>query len=302
MKNLLRIIVLAFIFISTKAQAQHFGIQGSSWYYSNVYVVPGPTIEGYINITSNGDTTIQGKLCNRLQLNTPIGCGDGQVTKFTYYSNDSVYFYEPAYHSFQLLYYINASIGDSWSIRVPDMNDEDTISVHVNATDIINLNGVSLKRLQVTYVTHYDNLLDYNYESEIIERIGDTRYLFNLFSEWSHTCDESYIPGLRCYEDPSMPLYSTGLASACDFQSFLGTDEKAIDQQIVYPNPSSNVFYLSSLNDSEVSYEIFDLLGHSMLKGRTTSEINISSLKSGSYILVTTDNGLVKSQKIQVIK
>ena len=103
MKNLLRIIVLAFIFISTKAQAQHFGIQGSSWYYSNVYVVPGPTIEGYINITSNGDTTIQGKLCNRLQLNTPIGCGDGQVTKFTYYSNDSVYFYEPAYNSFQLL-------------------------------------------------------------------------------------------------------------------------------------------------------------------------------------------------------
>ena len=301
MKNLLRIIVLASFFICTKAQAQHFGIQGSNWYYSNVYFVPGPTIEGYINIASNGDTTIQGKLCNRLQFNMPIGCGDGQGTKFTYYSNDSVYFYEPAYHSFQLLYYINASIGDSWSIRVPDMNDEDTISVHVNATDIINLNGVSLKRLQVSYVTHFDNLLDYTYDSEIIERIGDTRFLFNLFPEWSYSCDESVIIGLRCYEDPSMSLYSTGLASACDFQSFLGLEEQEIDQQIVYPNPSSNVVYLSTVNDSELSYEIFDLLGHSMLNGRSTSEINISSLKSGSYILVTTVKGLIKSQKIQVM-
>jgi hypothetical protein len=301
LKKIGKIIIVAFLFISSKSQAQHFGIQGSSWYYSRIYVVPGPTIEEYINIASNGDTTIQGKLCNRLQINTPIMCGDGQATKFTYYSNDSVYFFEPAYNSFQLLYHINATIGDSWFIRVPDMNEEDTISVHVNSTDIINLNGVSLKRLQVSYVTHFDNLLNYSYDSEIIERIGDTRYLFNLFPEWSYTCDESYITGLRCYEDPSMPLYSTGLASTCDFQSYIGLEEQAIDQQIIYPNPSSNVVYLSTVNDLELSYEIFDLLGHSMLNGRTTSEINISSLKSGSYLLFTSDNGLVKSQKIQVM-
>lgn len=302
MKNLLKIIVVAFIFICTKTQAQHFGIQGSSWHYSRIYVVPSPTIETYLNIASNGDTTIQGKLCNRLQINMPIMCGDQQGTKFTYYSNDSVYFYEPAYNSFQLLYDINATIGDSWFIRLPDANDEDTISVHVNSTDIINLNGVSLKRLQVTYITHFDNLLNFSYDSEIIERIGDTRYLFNLFPEWSYTCDESFIPGLRCYEDPSMPLYSTGLSSACDFQSSIGIEEQESDRQIAYPNPSSNVIYLSTGNNSELSFEIFDLLGHSMLNGRTTSEINISSLKSGCYILCTTDNGLIISQKIQVMK
>lgn len=302
MKNLLRIIVVAFIFICTKAQAQHFGIPGSNWYYSRIYVVPSPTIEEYINITSDGDTIIQGKLCNRLHINMPIMCGDGQSTKFTYYSNDSVYFFEPEYNSFQLLYHINANIGDSWSIRVPDMNDEDTISVHVNATDIITLNGVSLKRLQVSYVTHFDNLLDYSYDSEIIERIGDVHYMFNLFPEWSYTCDESYIPGLRCYEDPSMPLYSTGLSSACDFQSFLGIGEQEIEQQIVYPNPSSNVVYVLTDNDAEVTFEIVDLLGHSLLKGRTTTEINLSSLVTGSYLLLTQHNNFIKSQKIQVIK
>ncbi len=302
MKKIGKIIIVAFLVISSKSQAQYFGNQGSSWHFSKVYVVPNPLFEGFINIASAGDTTIQGKLCNRLQINMPIMCMDGQGTKFTYYSNDSVYFYEPAYHSFQLLYCMNVSVGDSWSIRVPDMNDEDTISVHVNSIDIVNINGVDLKRLQVSYVTQFDNMSNFSYDSEIIERIGDTHYLFNLAPEFSYTCDESVITGLRCYEDLNMPLYSTGLTSTCDFQAFVGIKEQEMDEQTVYPNPSSNVVYLSTGSDLEVFFEIVDLLGHSMLNGKTTSEINISSLKSGSYILVTTDNGLVKSQKIQVIK
>jgi hypothetical protein len=302
MKNLLKIIVVAFIFISSNSNAQYFGNQGSSWYYSRMYVVPSPIMEGYVRIVSDGDSIINGKLCNRLHVNMPILCGDGQGTKFTYYSNDSVYFYEPAYDSFQLLYCMNVSVGDSWSIRVPDLNDEDTISVHVNSTDIVNINGVSLKRLHVSYVTQFDNMSNFSYDSEIIERIGDTRYLFNLFPEWSHTCDESYISGLRCYEDPNMPLYSTGLTSACDFHTFVGIKEQEMEEITVYPNPSSNVVYLSTGSDSEVNYEIYNLLGHSLLKGKTMSEINISSLYSGSYILCTKENGLVKTQKIQVIK
>jgi hypothetical protein len=99
-----------------------------------------------------------------------------------------------------------------------------------------------------------------------------------------------------------MPLYSTGLSSACDFQSFLGIEEQEIDRQIVYPNPSSNMVYVLTDNDAEVTFEIVDLLGHSLLKGRTTSEINLSSLATGSYLLLTQNNNLIKSQKIQVIK
>jgi hypothetical protein len=99
-----------------------------------------------------------------------------------------------------------------------------------------------------------------------------------------------------------MPLYSTGLTSSCNFQAFAGIKEQEMDEITVYPNPSSNVVYLSTGSDSELPYEIVDLLGHSMLKGRTTSEINISSLNSGSYILFTKETGLVKTQKIQVMK
>ena len=302
MKNLLKFIVVAFLFISTKSQAQYFGNQGATWYYSRVYVVPGPITEGYVQIVSDGDSIIHGKLCNRLHVNMPILCGDGQGTKFTYYSNDSVYFYEPAYDSFQLLYCMNVSIGDSWSIRVPDMNDEDTISVHVNSTDIVSINGEPLKRLHVSYVTQFDNMSNFSYDSEIIERIGDTRYMFNLFPEWSYTCDESYISGLRCYEDPNMPLYSTGLTSACDFQSTIGIEEKELNQQFVYPNPASGLIYLAAENDAEILFNIIDLLGNSVLTGSTKSEMNISSLKSGSYLLFTQFNGVMNLQRIQVLK
>lgn len=294
-----------YLLFSNISFAQYFGIAGSTWHFSKVNVatfMPGSLYEIPLLITSSGDSTIHGKVCNRLVNSSPLWCSNEQGTKFTYYSNDSVFYYEPAYDSFELLYDLNASQGESWYIRIPDYNDEDTISVHVNFTDTVTINGLQLKRLHVSYDTHFDNMAPFSYDSEIIERIGDTHYLFNLFPEWSYTCDEAIVTGLRCYEDPNLPLYTTGIASSCTFQSYIGLDEKAFNQLIVFPNPAANTVYLTMENAAQVTYEIFDLLGNLVASGQTNSEIDICSLVSGSYVLMVQDKGMLRTGKIQVVR
>jgi hypothetical protein len=71
---------------------------------------------------------------------------------------------------------------------------------------------------------------------------------------------------------------------------------------MAYPNPASNAVHLSIENGTEVTYEIFDLLGNLVAKGQTYSEIDISSLVSGSYILMVQDKGTLRTSKMQVVK
>ncbi len=302
MKKEINIIVFSLIVLTNFSKAQFFGPQGSSWYFSKIYVVPNPLVEDYIQVTSLGDSIIHGILCNRLEINNPLFCGDQRSVKYTYYSNDTVFFYEPVYDSFEMLYNMNASPGDTWSIRVPDMNDDDTISIHVNSTDIVTINGIQLKSFDVTYFAHFDNMTDIEYNSTIIERIGDVKYIFNIKPEWSYTCDEAIITGLRCYEDLNTPIYTTGIANSCDFQSYTGIDDVVNEQLKIYPNPSSDKIFLKNDNLDPIDFEIFDLLGNSILKGITNSEIDISKLNPGSYILLSFEKNTKKSTKIEVIK
>jgi hypothetical protein len=58
----------------------------------------------------------------------------------------------------------------------------------------------------------------------------------------------------------------------------------------IFPNPASQTITLSNLK-SLVDFRIINVNGAVVLKGKTTGNINISSLTSGLYMLVT-DNGL----------
>lgn len=58
----------------------------------------------------------------------------------------------------------------------------------------------------------------------------------------------------------------------------------------LYPNPASQYVVLSNLR-SAVNYKVINVNGAVVLKGKTTSQINISTLPAGLYMVVT-DNGL----------
>lgn len=53
----------------------------------------------------------------------------------------------------------------------------------------------------------------------------------------------------------------------------------------VYPNPSSEFLNLKNTDNQSINYEIFNQNGQIVLTGTTESQINISSLSSGNYII-----------------
>ena len=103
-------------------------------------------------------------------------------------------------------------MNDSWVIEIKDEEqDLDTIKISVDSISIININGIDLKVLYVTYFKLNENMHEV-YSSRIIEKIGDIQYMFNWFPWSSIACDVNYTNGLRCYEDQNIGFYSNTLA------------------------------------------------------------------------------------------
>jgi hypothetical protein len=67
-----------------------------------------------------------------------------------------------------------------------------------------------------------------------------------------------------------------------------------------YPNPTTGVLSLKSVNNID-TVSIFNLLGQKVLDakiGATTSELNISNLKTGTYLMQVTVNGQTETFKV----
>ncbi|WP_034259768.1 T9SS type A sorting domain-containing protein [Aequorivita capsosiphonis] len=83
----------------------------------------------------------------------------------------------------------------------------------------------------------------------------------------------------------------------CDF---LGVSENAHDGFTFYPNPTSNKLSLNSVNNID-SVVIYNMLGQKVLNtkiGATSSEINISNLVTGPYLMKVSVEGEIGSYKI----
>lgn len=110
----------------------------------------------------------------------------------------------------------------------------------------------------------------------------------NLWIKWVDTND-SGANGLYAIENF---VISVG--------EVLGVKQNTIAGLNMYPNPvSKGTLYITS-NSSEVkSVVIFDLLGKEVLKTKTAANaVNVSSLKSGSYIVKITEEGKTDTKKL----
>lgn len=80
----------------------------------------------------------------------------------------------------------------------------------------------------------------------------------------------------------------------------VGISENSLKDFSFYPNPASDVISLKAANSIE-SVAIYNLLGQQVLSakvGATTSEINVSALTTGTYIMKVTVNGQTGSYKV----
>ncbi|MGK0295051.1 MAG: hypothetical protein ACI884_001207, partial [Ulvibacter sp.] len=80
----------------------------------------------------------------------------------------------------------------------------------------------------------------------------------------------------------------------------LGTEDNTIEGFTYYPNPAESTLNLSSLDIIE-SVAIFNILGQKVIDqnvNSTTSELNVSDLATGTYILKVSVNGQIGTYKI----
>ena len=80
----------------------------------------------------------------------------------------------------------------------------------------------------------------------------------------------------------------------------LGTEDNAIEGFSYYPNPATDILSLQALDNIE-DVVIYNLLGQKVIEDRveaTTSQVDVSALTTGAYIMKVTVNGQTGTYKV----
>lgn len=296
--------ILIFFITISNVSSQDFASIGSEWYYGENFAFSGNI--DYIKFTSVKDTIISGKNCHQINKRHKLSCNDRPISEFLYTSNDTVYFFDEKFNEFQILYVLDFQVNNSWSFKVIDgLGDIDTITVIVDSIYLTVVNSISLNSMKVTYHKQAENSINnYDYQSTIIDKIGDVHYMFNWNNEKYNACDINYTDGLRCYKDSTIGIYQRSL-NPCDYTyNWTGIiDKENIFNNItISPNPSNGTFYINLDKLKDVTIKIFDLSGnvvYSKFKSSSISYIDLN-INQGLYILQLKSSESTFQQKILV--
>jgi|LSQX01.2.fsa_nt_gb hypothetical protein len=276
------------VLISLTIQGQTWIDHGAKWYYDWSGTLP-----GFDKIEYVGDTIIQGKNCQKLEISsymfTPLEFG-GELTntwfdyQYTYLSGDTVFYL--VNDQFHILYNFGAQVGDTWNIGV-DTNDfscgQSIVEVQSKGSTIIN--GETLEWISV--ITQPNSSVGLS--GKIYKRFGAIDdYLFPK----PRNCDpdmvvDFFIYRFSCFQDDTFPLYNV-TDKDCDY--LLHTKINEIKQPnktvTIFPNPTKDILSIRLLKpDMKVnSMQIIDMQGK-VLKVFNQNELNISSLSKGIYLI-----------------
>lgn len=290
--------------ISFNLSSQDFAPIGAEWHYTEKFVFSGNI--NYLKISSIEDTLIQGKNCKKLLKEEILECSTRPHIEYVYSEDSVIYYWDNDFNEFQKLYDFKTQT-ENWIIKIKDWdNDIDSLLIVVDSTSYTTINEIQLKVLHVTYYGIYDDpLLNFYYNSEIVEKIGDLSYLFNLFPESYLTCDLNYSEGLRCYEDSDFGFYSTGIADSCTYTyDWINIDKNRSKESInIFPNPTTGQMQIKIDSDKPILLEVFDIRGNSIYSTEFESEIQIdlTDQPNGVYILKLKSYDLIIREK-KIIK
>ena len=283
--------------------AQEWAPIGAKWHYNlndaDLFGIPGTSFSVF---ESTGDTLFEGVNCRKiLKSHSYSSYACRPLEEYTYYSNDSVYFYDNNFPGFYLLYDFAALPGEFWYYQYPGWcgsTDIDSVKVTVDSTDVVVINSYSLHRLFV----HYDSLnfeadssisawTWFDHNSVIIEFIGD---LTNMFysSTWDEMAFDATLPGgLRCYDDTIIGQFETGIVDSCDYVNLLATHETEAPQLKIFPNPIAEMLFVEGAFED---FSIFSIEGKTVNCSSTMTDdltaIDVSHLESGVYFICLRTN------------
>ncbi len=283
MKTIL-LLLLTFM-ITLNLKSQDFAPIGAKWHYTEKFAFLGNI--SYLSIESIGDTLIKGKNCRILNNNGGLMCGYYSAKDFVYCQDSVVYFYVPQIDSFQTLYNMKAKKDSSWTIifGANISQNLDTLRVKVDSVSSVIINSISLKKLFVTYKPLNSTYPNFYYTGEIIEKIGNKTYLFNLYGLSGMACDGNYSEGLRCYQDTQFGFYSTGIADSCTYIS-VGIEEKNADKEFeLFPNPTRGNIQIIVDSEKNTTIELRNIIGQIIYSKEfyLQTQIDLEGFPNGFY-------------------
>ncbi len=283
--------------------SQNFAPIGATWHYTEQFAFSGDI--SYLKIEATKDTVVNGKDCRILSNNGGLECAYFSEQDFVYTEDSVVYFYVKETDSFQVLYDLKADKDSSWiTVFETYIGEElDTVLVSVDSVNAIVINSKELIRMYVTYEMVDYEFSGHTYPGVIIESIGDTYYLFNLFGNPDIACDGNYSAGLRCYEDSDLGFYSTGIADSCTYTyKWIGVEMNSANLNInIYPNPTPESIDISIDSEKLINAELRDLTGKLIRTHNFVSKtkIDLSDFPTGLYLLTIQQGGIMlDSEKI----
>ncbi len=294
------------ILLAMKGFTQEWAPVGAAWHYTEKFSFWSLNDEDYIKYESEKDTVFMGINCKKIVKRHDVYCYQRPENEFMYSNNNKVYFYDPSFNEFQMIYDFNASPDESWEIRIYDMlySETDTVKITVDSSNSININSQNLKRLYVTYDFNNESIMPFVYQSVIIESIGDMTFMFNFFPENALACDDNVSAGLRCYEDGILGLYETGIADSCTYiHEWVGVDQtmKPNLDVVLFPNPASDVITIKPGTHDIDWFNLINSNGITVKSGKLTNhQIPVRELNRGLFILELSDSksGVFERQKI----
>ena len=238
---------------------------GAQWWYSIV----SPTVSGYIKIERTGDTLIKNRNCQvlsksmygyDLSFSKPKYFSNPMGKVYTYYEKGKVYYH--ARDTFGLLYDFNASEDDTLNIMGYFANCGETGTVYVDSVQTTTFNGRQLKTI---WTSPYNQ--SFHEIGKIMSRIGSFNYILPQVTEYCGIADLAEGGPLRCYKDPEIGTFSTGIVPSCDYM-YTSLPEQNINSIKIYPNPATkmlNIKLPGTLTGHSLTISLFDAFGKKVL-------------------------------------
>lgn len=303
---------VSLLFILTSANAQVWIDSNAIWnyeihdYFSN---------QGSLKYSYNEDTTIQGQLCQKIEVERTEWYFDGTnwttngpqnfPSKYTYVSGDTVFYWFN--NKFFTLYNFGSNIGDQWMVADTIYNASascvDTSYVEVIDTGSIVINSTSFRTITLEPVGDSP----YALEGVFVEKFGfmpdsiPLRLFPHPVSCTSQTTFLQRFLKFRCYEDDSFPSYNPSGEECVHVPSTASFETNNQEKINIYPNPSSNSINVEYTQNDGSIFIIYDLSGQMIKKWVLNSGINqfnIEQFEPGVYFGAIQSENTFRSEKL----
>jgi hypothetical protein len=283
--------------------AQTWAPIGATWHYRELYNNMGFVKDGTREIKCTGTVTAQNKVCSQLTSHfrgasyypgspPPVVATTPGPTFTTYQDADVIYLYNGS--GFDTVVNFKAKPGDHWKACYPVTGCDSVTPVDVTDTGHINLNGMNLKQVGLSYKkisTFFSYTITNTYT--FTERVGDLNgYLFPTIRCQT---DDPGDPPLTCYADNNFPVHKRAGVTECDLTTVGILEQKSQPVLSLYPNPSNGVITVET--SVPVSIQVIDHVGRVLYSNdEVPPGINRidTDLAKGIYFLVATSDNQKK--------